>query len=86
MTPNPAQNRPRYLNLKQASEAIATPVPTLRAWLRDGRLRGYKPGRSVLVLASDLDELMAAHELSALRAEKARGARLECVRRMRGAK
>ncbi len=44
-----------WLTLEEAATAIKTPVPTLREWIRKGRLKAYRPGRNVLVSRSDAD-------------------------------
>lgn len=55
----------RYLTLDEASATANTAVSTLRKWLADGRLTGYKPGRRLLVRE---DELVAFIESKAVAA------------------
>jgi excisionase family DNA binding protein len=43
-----------YLTLASAAEFADTPVPTLRHWISRGKLKGYRPGRRVLVEKRDL--------------------------------
>ncbi len=44
----------QFLTLDEASVLAGTPKPTLRFWIRCGRIRGYRPGRRVLVERSEL--------------------------------
>jgi excisionase family DNA binding protein len=63
----------RYLTLAQASERVSTPSETIRYWIHLGRLKGFKPGRQVLVRESDLDELIEASAVDVQRIARARG-------------
>lgn len=50
----PPTVQPEYLTLAEASVLARTPIPTLRQWVREGRIQAYRPGRKVLVLAASL--------------------------------
>jgi excisionase family DNA binding protein len=34
----------RALTVREAAERLAAPEPTVRRWLREGKLRGIRPG------------------------------------------
>lgn len=59
---------PRLLTLQEASAAVRTPSETIRYWIYQGRLTAFKPGRAVLVLESELLELVRSRETRRLRA------------------
>lgn len=63
----------KYLTLKDASTRVATSPETIRYWIYLGKLRAFKPGRSVLVRESDLEALIEASSVDALRAARAKG-------------
>jgi excisionase family DNA binding protein len=63
----------RYLTLKDAAARVSTSPETVRYWIHVGKLRAFKPGRSVLVRESDLEALIEASAVDALRAARARG-------------
>lgn len=75
MTPSPSE-KPAFLTLPQVSAECCVPVGTLRHWIQAGRLRAYKPGRSLLIRRADLDALIEGSEISHLRAERARARRV----------
>jgi len=58
---------PEFVTLAQASSLIATPSETLRRWIWQGRLKGYKPGRGLLLRRADVLALVEANELGAKR-------------------
>ena len=70
-----AEVRPQYLTLQQAAERVATPAETIRYWVHLGRLEAFKPGRQVLVRATDLDALIESSRVSDQRVAKAKIAR-----------
>lgn len=45
----------KYLTLEEAAKLVHMPVSSLRRKISDGLLPGYKPGKSVLVEATELD-------------------------------
>jgi excisionase family DNA binding protein len=47
-----------YLTLAQAGALLHTSAETVRYWVHVGKLRAFKPGRSVLVRRKDLDALV----------------------------
>jgi len=66
----------RYLTLAQAAERISTPAETVRYWVHLGKLPAFKPGRQVLVRETDLDAFVEASAYGAVRAAKAKSARV----------
>ncbi len=55
-----AATSPRtWIDLLTASKRVCTPVPTLRKWLAEGRLKFYKPGKRVLLDLAELDRFIA---------------------------
>ena len=48
-------------NLKQASEYLGVSSVTLRRWVKSGRIRAYKIGRTYTLDVRDLKELKNAH-------------------------
>jgi excisionase family DNA binding protein len=62
--------RPRYLTLREAAEIVRTAPETIRYWIWQGRLKGYKPGRSVLVREDELHALIESSETRAPRAKR----------------
>lgn len=65
----------RYLTLAQAAAHVATPVESIRYWIHVGKLQAFKPGRQVLIRATDLEALIEASEVGAQRVAKAKLAR-----------
>jgi excisionase family DNA binding protein len=50
----------RYLSVAQAAQYSGLSPVTIRRLIRDGRLRGRRPGaRRVLIDREDIDQLMA---------------------------
>jgi excisionase family DNA binding protein len=70
-----ASARRQYLTLPQAAALIQTPAETIRYWIWQGRLRAFKPGRTPLILETDLVAFVEAHEVNKLRAAKPRSVR-----------
>ena len=66
-----ADVRPQFLTLQQAAAHCATPAESIRFWIYVGKLEAYKPGRQVLVRATDLDALIESHRVSDMRIVKA---------------
>ena len=48
-------------NLKEASEYLGVSSVTLRRWVKDGRVPGYKIGRAYTFDVTDLRELKKGH-------------------------
>ncbi len=65
----PAQG-PRYITLLDASELCSTPLETLRKWVWLGRLRAYRPGRTVLLREDELRAFIESRSTVKLRAQK----------------
>jgi excisionase family DNA binding protein len=63
---------PRYLTLKEAADLARTPAATIRKWIWQGKLQGFKPGRLVLVREADLIALIEGSETSLRNAIAAR--------------
>jgi excisionase family DNA binding protein len=55
---------PRYLTLKEAADLARTQPETVRYWIWQGKLQGFKPGRLVLVREADLHALIEGSETS----------------------
>jgi len=57
----------RFLTLEQAAERLQVSTGSVRRWLKQGRLRGYKPGgvegAAIRIDESDLDTFMADSEM-----------------------
>lgn len=60
----------QFLTLDEASQLVGTPKPTLRFWIRCGRIRGYRPGRRVLVERSELLAFLRGAEVAARNRQK----------------
>ena len=56
-----------FLTLRQAAERVCTSPETVRYWVHIGRLRAFKPGRSVLIREDDLLAMVEASEVGAAR-------------------
>jgi excisionase family DNA binding protein len=48
-------------NMKEASEYLGVSSVTLRRWVKDGRVPGYKIGRAYTFDVTDLKELKKGH-------------------------
>ena len=66
---------PSFLTVSEAADAMRVPVATIRYWLSVGKIRGFKPGRRVLIRADDLTALVDASEIGKLRADRAKRTR-----------
>ena len=64
-----------FLTLNQVAERLHTPIATVRYWLSVGKLKGFKPGRHVLIKEADLAAFVEAAELGIVRADRARRTR-----------
>lgn len=61
----------RLLTVREVAERIRSSPQTVRRWLRQGRLRGFRPGGTKLgyrVRESDLERFLSGAEESTLRA------------------
>jgi excisionase family DNA binding protein len=47
-----------YLTLDEIADLTRTPLSSVRAWVRLGKLAATRPGRRVLVSRTDLDTLL----------------------------
>jgi excisionase family DNA binding protein len=50
----------QYLSTGHAAELADVAPGTIRRWLREGRLRGYRAGRAVRVKRDELEQLLRA--------------------------
>lgn len=66
---------PAFLTVSEAADAMRVPLATIRYWLSINKIRGFKPGRHVLIKSEDLTALVEASELGKVRAERARRTR-----------
>ncbi len=60
----------RLLTVREVAERIRSSPETVRRWLRQGRLRGFRPGGTKLgyrVLESDLQRFLSGSDESAPR-------------------
>lgn len=71
----PPPRRSPYLTFAEAGALIHHEAETIRHWVWEGRLKGYKPGRVVLVKEAELLALVDASETTKKRAAKARAKR-----------
>jgi excisionase family DNA binding protein len=51
------------LSPEQAGERLGVSVYTVRRWIKEGRLRAFKPGKEYRIRASDLEEFLRAREV-----------------------
>src|SRR5215212_4363833 len=51
------------LPLPEAAERLGVSVYTVRRWIKDGKLRAFKPGKEYRVREADLEEFLAAREV-----------------------
>lgn len=58
----------RYMTLAEASAICSTPTETLRKWIQSGRLRGYRPGKALLVREDELRSYVESRETRNIRA------------------
>lgn len=65
----------QYLTLAEVAKQLRTSVQTVRYWIYLGKLPSYKPGRSVLIRATDLEAFVQASEQGAKQAAKAKADR-----------
>jgi excisionase family DNA binding protein len=66
---------PSFLTVSEAADAMRVPPATIRYWLSIDKIKGFKPGRHVLIRSEDLTALVEASELGKLRADRARRTR-----------
>lgn len=64
-----------FQTLDQIVQQYPIALPTLRHWIKTGKLPAFKPGRRVLVRPSDVDEIIASSAISTVRATRAKQAR-----------
>jgi excisionase family DNA binding protein len=51
------------LPLPEAAERLGVSVYTVRRWIKDGKLKAFKPGKEYRVREGDLEEFLAAREV-----------------------
>jgi excisionase family DNA binding protein len=51
-------DQPTYLLVPEVAKIARTSESTIRQWIADGRLKASRPGRHVLIKATDLDKLL----------------------------
>jgi excisionase family DNA binding protein len=51
------------LPLPEAAERLGVSIYTVRRWIKDGKLRAFKPGKEYRVREADLAEFLAAREV-----------------------
>jgi excisionase family DNA binding protein len=51
------------LSPEQAGERLGVSVYTVRRWIKEGRLRAFKPGKEYRIQATDLEEFLRAREV-----------------------
>jgi excisionase family DNA binding protein len=59
LAPPPEQEPARYLPAKSAAEVSGVAEKTIRAWVRQGRLRGHWAGRLLRIERGELDRFLA---------------------------
>jgi excisionase family DNA binding protein len=66
---------PRYLTLESASALLdGTPTESIRFWIWQGRIKGYRPGSKLLVREDELRSFVESRETRKIRAQKPRAA------------
>lgn len=66
------RKRAGLLTLDEAGAILDVTAETVRHWIWEGRLRGYKPGRTVYVKETDVLALVDKNELTAKRVARRR--------------
>jgi excisionase family DNA binding protein len=66
---------PAFLTIPEVADALRVPKGTVRYWLAVEKLRGFKPGRSVLIKAEDVAAFVEAAEVRKVRATRAKRTR-----------
>jgi excisionase family DNA binding protein len=61
-----------FQTLDQITALFPIPLETIRHWIKVGKLQAFKPGRRVLVRRADIEAMIEAAALPAIRAERAR--------------
>jgi excisionase family DNA binding protein len=51
------------LSPQEAADRLGVSVYTVRRWIKDGKLRAFKPGKEYRVREADLEEFLAAREV-----------------------
>jgi excisionase family DNA binding protein len=69
----PAQG-PRYITLEEAGTLCSSPPETIRKWTRSGKLKGYRPGKLLLVREDELRAFIESRETRKIRAAAGRAA------------
>src|SRR5215204_6771143 len=49
--------------LPEAAERLGVSVYTVRRWIKDGRLKAFRPGKEYRIREADLEEFLAAREV-----------------------
>jgi len=52
-----------YFDVKRSAKFASVSVKTVRRWIGEGRLPGYKPDGKILVKRADLDKLIEASKI-----------------------
>jgi putative resolvase len=58
-----ATNTEELLPLPEAAERLGVSIYTVRRWIKDGKLRAFRPGKEYRVQEADLEEFLAAREV-----------------------
>jgi excisionase family DNA binding protein len=58
-----ATNTEELLPLPEAAERLGVSIYTVRRWIKDGKLRAFRPGKEYRVREADLEEFLAAREV-----------------------
>jgi excisionase family DNA binding protein len=58
-----ATNTEELLSLSEAAERLGVSIYTVRRWIKDGKLRAFRPGKEYRVQEADLEEFLAAREV-----------------------
>lgn len=53
----------RLLGASEVADELATDVQTVRRWIREGKLRAFKPGKKFRIRRADLDAFLLASEV-----------------------
>ncbi len=52
-----------FMSLQDVGEALGVDVQTVRRWIKDGRLRAFKPGKEYRIREDDLEEFLQTREV-----------------------
>ena len=63
----------RLLGASEVADELATDVQTVRRWIREGKLRAFKPGKKFRIRRADLEDFLLASEVRPKTPEETNG-------------